>query len=611
MDNRIINTSIYVDGMTCSSCELKVENKLKKQPGVKEAKVSLAEGKAYVTFDEKETSVSELIAVINKLGYQAGMTKSGTNNNPEQKNEKLKMDQLLGIGIIILALYIIIKHTIGFNFIPEINQSMGYGVLFVVGILTSLHCVAMCGGINLSQCVVYQTGNDNKIGKLKPSLLYNAGRVISYTVIGGIVGGLGSVVSFSGMAKGIVAVLAGIFMIIMGINMLNIFPWLKRFNISMPKAIGRKLYHGDSNKGPFYVGLLNGLMPCGPLQSMQLYALGTGSIAAGAASMFFFSLGTVPLMFGLGAVSTILSKKFTGKLMKVSAVLVVILGVLMVSRGMSLSGFNTVTAASGDSGVASINGDVQTVEINLASGRYSPITVQKGIPVRFIINAAQQDINGCNRTVIIPKYGVEKDLQPGQNVIEFTPEETGKIPYSCWMGMIRSNINVVDDITQINRTSTVEDADAAGLSGGASCCGTGANIRSLADTAIEDIYVPKAVNGVQEVKVTVDENGYSPNIIVLQKGLKAKFVFEDKNLFPCNSTVIFPEYQGSLDLSKGELETPELDISQNFGFCCSMGMMKGFVKVVEDANNVDLEAVKLEAQQYSPTGSAGAGGCCN
>ena len=88
---------------------------------------------------------------------------------------------------------------------------MGYGILFFIGILTSLHCVAMCGGISLSVCVRHKTsGNDSKFVKLKPALLYNGGMVIAYTIVGGIAGGLGSFISFSGTAKGIVAIISGI-----------------------------------------------------------------------------------------------------------------------------------------------------------------------------------------------------------------------------------------------------------------------------------------------------------------------------------------------------------------------------------------------------------------
>ncbi|MGB7605523.1 MAG: sulfite exporter TauE/SafE family protein, partial [Lutisporaceae bacterium] len=432
-------------------------------------KVSLSEAKAYITYDENKIKIDQIINTIEKLGYPTSKQGEKVEKVNGEDRNKLKVDQLIGIGIIVLALYIIIKHTIGFNFIPEVNQSMGYKILFIVGVLTSLHCVAMCGGINLSQCMSYTHSSDNKMSKLKPSLLYNTGRVISYTTIGGLVGAIGSVVSFSGMAKGLVAVMAGIFMIIMGINMLNLFPWLRKFNIRMPKFIGQKLFSGNTKHGPFYIGLLNGFMPCGPLQSMQLYALGTGSFVKGATSMFFFSLGTVPLMFGLGAISSILSGKMTSRLMKFSAILVVILGIGMIGQGLSLSGINTVFASQQSTNVAKIQDGVQTVSIELQSNKYAPIVVQKGIPVKFIINAKQENINGCNNTIVIPQYKVEEELKAGENIIEFLPEQTGTIPYSCWMGMIRSSIKVVDDITQV-KGSEVEETAIPTTGGIGSCC---------------------------------------------------------------------------------------------------------------------------------------------
>jgi len=283
---------------------------------------------------------------------------------------------------------------------------MGYGVLFLVGLLTSLHCIAMCGGINISQCVSYTSkGKDNK---LKPSILYNMGRVISYTIIGGIAGGLGSVVNFSGTAKGFVSIFAGSFMIIMGINMLNIFPGLKKLNIRMPKFFGNKIYNNGNKSGPFYIGLLNGLMPCGPLQSMQLYALGTGSVVNGALSMFFFSIGTVPLMFGLGAFSSLISNKLSHKIMKISAALVMVLGVIMLNRGLSLSGIAVPNSSVSASNISVIEDNIQTITTRMESGRYTPITVQKGVPVRWTIIAEEDDLNGCNNPVTIPKYNIQK-----------------------------------------------------------------------------------------------------------------------------------------------------------------------------------------------------------
>ena len=463
MERRLMRKILQIDGMTCTSCEMRIENTLKKLDGVLEVKAIFSSSNVYITYDVNVIRLEKIIEIVEKLDYpvknKAGEKATPAENKKKAAEDKMSINQLLGVGIILFALYVVVKNTVGFSFTPEVNQSMGYGILFVVGMMTSLHCITMCGGINLSQCVSYKfvNGSTNKYSRLIPSLLYSIGRVVSYTIIGGIVGALGYGISFSGAAKGIVAILSGVFMVIMGLNMLNKFPWLRKLNPRMPKLFGYKIYNNNGKYGPFYVGLLNGLMPCGPLQAMQIYALGSGGFAAGALSMFLFSVGTVPLMFGFGAVSTILSGKFTHMMIKISAVLVIALGVVMTNRGMALSGFSlpsmlfSVNSSTQESGVATVQDGIQIVTTKLAPGRYEPITVQKDIPVKWTIQARNGDINGCNNEIVIPKYNNKKKLEAGDNIIEFTPSETGTFAYSCWMGMIRSKITVVDDISEIDK----------------------------------------------------------------------------------------------------------------------------------------------------------------
>lgn len=620
MEQNIVRKVLQIDGMTCASCELRIENTLKKLDGVVNTKAIYSSSNVYITYDANIVGLDKIIETIEKLDYKvknrpgtAVEVKKGKKKAPD---DKMSVNQLLGIGIIILALYVIIKNTVGFNFIPQVNQSMGYGILFAVGMLTSLHCIAMCGGINLSQCVSYNTGNDDtsKLSKLKPSLMYNSGRVISYTILGGIVGALGSVVSFSGTAKGIVAIISGAFMVIMGLNMLNIFPWLRKFNPRMPKIFGNKIHNNNGKHGPFYVGLLNGLMPCGPLQAMQLYALGTGSFFAGALSMMLFSLGTVPLMFGFGAVSSFLSGKFTHRMMKISAVLVMVLGIVMLNRGLSLSGINIAYAApTGQSSgnVAKIESNVQTVTTNLDSGKYPPIIVQKGIPVKWNMKAAAQNINGCNGTLTIPKYNIQKKLVPGDNIIEFTPDETGNITYTCWMGMISNNIKVVSDVSKVSSSDIAQAGNSNGSGAlGGGCCGATPPQFANGKIPTDNIQVAKVQGGQQEVTITINNQGYSPAVVVLQKGVKAKIKFNPEQLSGCNSTVVFPEYQGQLNL-QSQTETPYITPDQDFTFQCGMGMLHGYVKVVDDVSKVNLDDVRKEIQNYTPpAGSTGGGGCC-
>ena len=488
MEKNYVTITFKIRGMTCVNCESRIERKLKNKKGVANAIVSYGKGTALVTFDPDRITIPEIKDIIGDLGYEASA--SAPDRNPSKLGTK-RFDsiQVVGIFVILIALYVIINRFGGFNifnYFPQAKEGMGYGMLFVIGLLTSTHCVAMCGGINLSQCVPYQTSRNtkNKLASLTPSILYNAGRVVSYTVIGGIVGSLGSVISFSPIGKGIIAAAAGVFMVIMGLNMLNIFPWLRRFNPRMPKFFAVKINEQKNSSKPLYVGLLNGLMPCGPLQAMQLFALSTGDPLKGALSMLLFSLGTVPLMFGLGALSTILTKKFTSKMMTVSAALVVILGVFMFSNGMALTGYampfsggasSQFSSSESSGSPSSVSGakaeivdGVQMVTSRLDSGGYEPIIVQKGIPVQWNIQADSSDLNGCNNSIVIPEYNLEKPLQPGDNIIEFTPDKTGVIPYSCWMGMIRSQITVIDDLgdpTQIPETDSSINTNLP------SCCG--------------------------------------------------------------------------------------------------------------------------------------------
>lgn len=642
MSENIVKKYIRVEGMTCSGCEFRIERKLKSLQGVKEANASHASSAVLVTFDENVIHPDTLYAAIESLDYTVArdsLNKTGLSKAPDKMqsftgkdqkgeksaNDKLSANQLVGIVVIILAVYLIISNTIGFNFIPHVNSNMGLGILFVVGLIASLHCVAMCGGINLSQCVSYHFDETekSKFQKLKPSLMYNAGRVISYTVIGGIVGAIGSAISFSGTAKGIVAILSGLFMVIMGLNMLNIFPWLRKINPRMPKIFGSRINASKGRHGPFIVGLLNGLMPCGPLQAMQIYALGTGSFLNGALSMMVFSLGTVPLMFGFGAVSSLLSSKFTHKMMKVSAVLVMTLGIIMVGRGLNLSGISVSAASTNFGNTAQVQDGVQVVKTKFTSGKYVPIVVKKGIPVKWIITVTDADLNGCNNPVTIPKYNISKKLVPGDNEIDFTPDEEGTIPYTCWMGMISSTIKVVPDTS--NAAAGVDSSVSASSSSpqlaasngsssnsgyGAGCCAGSANATKFfgGKMPTDDIQIAKVNNGVQEVTITVNDQGYSPAVVVLQKGMNAKIKFSPQSLNSCNYLIIFPELNKQLNLQK-TTETPEIVPQQDFTFQCGMNMLHGYVKVVDDLNKVNLDQIKKDVEAYKPAQSSG-GGCC-
>ncbi|MFT4146633.1 MAG: sulfite exporter TauE/SafE family protein [Mobilitalea sp.] len=621
MSSNIITKTLYITNMTCVNCENIIENTLSKTPGVVNATASYSQGTVVVVFDANIIGLEKIEKTLEKEDYYT--RKENAPAVPSKVQTKgVDYSNVMGVILIFLAIYMIATHlglTRIFSSFPIAKEGMGYGMLFLIGVLTSVHCIAMCGGICLSQCAPQKDASTNRFAALRPSLLYNVGRVISYTIIGGIIGAIGQVVSFSGAMKGVVQILAGIFMVIMGLNMLNIFPWLRKFNPRMPKIFARKIYAGRQSNSPLYIGLLNGLMPCGPLQAMQLYALSTSDPIKGAVSMFIFSVGTVPLMFTFGAISSFLTKKFTSKMMTASAVLVVFLGIFMFNNGVSVSGFelpnfSSGTAKSQNASQAVIEEGVQLITSGLSSGRYDPIVVQKGIPVRWTLKAEAGDLNGCNNSIIIQKYGIQKKLQIGDNIIEFTPEESGTVPFSCWMGMIRSKITVVDSLdSSENSSSSANNSsdDSASVDG----------LEDL-NNLLDDIQIPTEQlaiaelkeDGTQAVKINFDNEGLSPAVVVVQRGVEANWNINAVDIDSSKSTLIFPIYGAILDVEDGENPINFIP-EQDFSFSTSDNTIYGYVKVVDDIGNIDEAAIKKEVSEYRPSEDASfyensGGSCC-
>ena len=451
----IRNDKINIYEMTCTSCENRVEKAITKLDGILSVKVSFSDQSAKVEYDDELCNISKIKASIKKAGYST-----------QSRNDY----KFMGILIVVASIVLLGLKTSGFDMDAKLTNA-SYAVLFIVGVLTSIHCVGMCGGIMLSQTLSKES--NSKFDAIKPSLLYNGGRVISYTILGGIIGALGSVFSLSITTKAGLQIFAGVFMIMMGLNMAG-FKTFRKFQIKLPK-IGCKTRNKSGS--PFTVGILNGLMPCGPLQTMQLFALGTGSMTKGALSMFMFSIGTVPLMLTFGAVSGILSEGYTKKILKFSGVLIIVLGLIMGNRGFVLAGINinpltafatsnTLSeASSANVAKATIKDGVQTINMTVNNNGYSPnaFYVQKGMPVKWIING--EELNSCNNAIAFQNKAY--NLKKGKTIIEFTPGDKD-INFSCWMGMISGVIKVVDNLDNVDASKN--DPSLPPASTGPSCC---------------------------------------------------------------------------------------------------------------------------------------------
>lgn len=377
---------LLIEGMTCMNCQNRIEQALRNTAGISAVHVSYSKGQAEIEFDNKLLALDRITEVIQELGYTIVKTR---------RKDPSKFTSSAGTLAMIILLYYLLQRSGILNLlVPSMlaDSKMSYGMLFIVGLLTSVHCIAMCGGINLSQCIPKgkdNNGNNSENKKILPALLYNTGRVVSYSTIGFLLGGAGMLLTGGDGAgiplilQGILKITAGLLMVMMGINMLGMIPALRKFHIRLPQKLAYKISGKRQRENrPFWIGVLNGLMPCGPMQSMQIIALGSGNPILGAAAMLMFSLGTVPLMLGFGSLVSALGKKYTRIVMRTGSILVVVLGLAMVSQGVHLSGMNLdrTVPAPGNTGKLnaaeiSASGDMQSVNSELDFGNYSEITV--------------------------------------------------------------------------------------------------------------------------------------------------------------------------------------------------------------------------------------------
>lgn len=424
---------VKIDGIQCQNCVDKITKELIKIKNIKEVTIdkSIAQINYVKNIDEEQ-----MIETINNLEYHT--TKEYISTDKTKLKRKREGLEYIIIALCILICITAITKLLGynpFNVIPTIDANISYAMLFITGLLTSIHCMSMCGAMNFLSSI-----NTTKKTDIKRPLLYNLGRLISYTCIGFIVGCIGSIFTLNHTITGIVILLAGIIMLLISLNLMRVI------NFKLPTL--KKVPKIRTNN-TFIIGLLNGLMPCGPLQSMQLYALSTGSAIKGALAMFTFGLGTLPLMCTFGLLINFFKGKIKIYLNKIAIVFVLLLSLAMINRGLLTLDINLFSKPEESNYIkATLKEEYQEVKIDLTYNNYGDIMVQKDIPVKFIINVSKDKLTNCNNELEISSYEIQKKLEVGENIIEFTPTETGTFKYNCWMNMIINNIKVIDNINE-------------------------------------------------------------------------------------------------------------------------------------------------------------------
>jgi sulfite exporter TauE/SafE len=211
-----------------------------------------------------------------------------------------------------------------------------YIAALIFGFFTSFHCIGMCGPI----AIALPLKKNNWVSKVISSLLYNFGRTITYGVLGAVFGLLGKGFKMSGFQQW-VSIAVGILMIL-SVLFPILFKQKQYFDRIMFGFVGkmisafRKLFQKSSYPSLFFIGLLNGLLPCGPVYAAIALAIVGGGVISGSIYMILFGIGTIPIMLSLNLIGHTISIGMRNKIRKIVPIFIVIIGLLFILRGLEL-----------------------------------------------------------------------------------------------------------------------------------------------------------------------------------------------------------------------------------------------------------------------------------
>lgn len=459
MSQKII---VQLAGMTCHSCEVSIEKSWRTLPGIKKVHANFAKNMAMLEVEGDIPSKELLQNALDGTPYHVQSV------GVEIKKivcavptTRLSFMEIIGLFALVLVLLGILSKLGWIGGSVSMNGALTFGAVFLIGLVAaSSSCIAVTGGLLLSLVASFREKYETlgKKAPFQPVLLFVIGRIIGYTVLGGVLGAIGGELSISPVFTGAITFIAASYMLLTGLNLLHILPNSLKFLLPrLPKFMAHKILDaGGSSKSlaPLILGALTFFLPCGFTQSLQLYALTTGSFTYGALTMLAFSLGTAPALLVLGFATNLGGK--VGKFFhSFAGALVVVLGLWNISNAFAIFGYPisfTSAQTSNASQIKTITSE-SSVQVPIENGEqivrmvvdgvYRPdhFTIQTGIPVRWEVDGTKA--GGCTGVLTSRALGVQEFLKPGINTIKFTPKEPGEIRFACSMGMVRGSFTVI------------------------------------------------------------------------------------------------------------------------------------------------------------------------
>jgi sulfite exporter TauE/SafE len=345
-------------------------------------------------------------------------------------------------------------------------------IAFVTGLTTGgLSCLMVQGGLlasslahQLEQDMLDQTQGAKKREKPRketkrtfrphtalPIALFLGAKIAAYTLMGFLLGLLGSMLTLTPVTRAVLMLVIGVFMIGNALRMFNVHPIFRYFVFQPPsfvtRYIRRKAKNGAEIVTPIFMGLLTVLIPCGVTQAMMAIAIGTGDPLQGAAILFAFTLGASPVFFIVAYLTTKLGARLEKVFMRFVAVVVLILGLVSVETGLNLLGSPYSVTHIVQEARPSKN-DVEAVPVsstlmlNAVNNGYRPQVLHARANEPVTLNVVTNNTRSCSRSFVIPRLNVERLLpETGTVPIEIPAQKPGtELFFTCSMGMYSGKI---------------------------------------------------------------------------------------------------------------------------------------------------------------------------
>ncbi len=328
--------TLHVHGMHCASCVVLTQTELSEHPKISSATSSLETRTVEILGDFADMPLTAIAAELSGVLVKHGYTLS---TEPEKKKVNWKEFSIaipIAFGFIFLFLLL---QKLGIVNVVNASQ-VNYGTAFVIGIIASLStCMAVVGGLVLSMSATFAKTGD----KVRPQVLFHLGRIVSFFILGGVIGVVGSAFQLGTIGIFVLGMIIGLVMLLLGINLLDVFHFTKRLQPAMPKFLSEKsLRVRNINHAltPALVGVITFFLPCGFTQSMQIYTLSTGNFLQGALTMFSFALGTLPVLALISFSSfSIQNSAKAGIFFKSAGLVVILFALFNIINSFAAAGF--------------------------------------------------------------------------------------------------------------------------------------------------------------------------------------------------------------------------------------------------------------------------------